>query len=107
MAKAVRGKVAATCGIGRGNHPAERARTCRERLRRRKLCKGRASQKSLVSVAAAVEKHLAKRREVRRAREHSGVPSYATHGERVFVVNFSPKQMLAICCVIFRGSNAA
>src|SRR6266853_3490347 len=107
MAKTAWRKVAAAGGIRRGDHPSKRARVGRERLRRDELHERRASQQALVRVQAAIEKHLAERSKVRRSREHSSVPSYAPHGERVFVVNFSPEQALTIGRVILRGSDAA
>ena len=105
MAKAARGKVAAAGGIRRGDHPTKRAYIGRERLERGESREGCASQQALVRVTASIEKHLAKRREVRRRRKHPGVPGHAAHGERVFVVNFAPEQALAIRRVVLRGSD--
>src|SRR5882762_1413541 len=107
MAEAARGKVTAAGGIRRGNHPSKRARVGRECLRSDELRERRASQQALVRVAASIEKHLAERREVRRRREHPRVSGYAAHGERIFVVNLSPKQALAKYRIVLRGSDAA
>src|ERR1700738_1980414 len=106
MAKTSRGKIAAAGGISSRNHPSKHARVGRERLRRCELGKHRASQQALVRVAAAVENHLTESREIRCSCKHSRVPSYAAHGERIFVVNFSTYLAFAIRCVLLSGSNS-
>src|SRR5256885_233227 len=107
MAEAARGKVTAAGGIRRWNHPSKGACVGLECLRRDELRERRASQQALVRVAASIEKQLAERREVRRRRKHPRVSGYAAHGERIFVVNLSPKQALAKCRIVLRGSDAA
>src|ERR1700730_9263610 len=71
MPEATRGKVVAAGGIRGGNHPSKCARIRRQRLERDKLCERRTSQQALVSVDAAIEKHLAERRQIRRRGKHS------------------------------------
>ena len=58
-----------------GRHrPPERPRAAGELLRRRELRDRRAPQNSLVCVNAAVQEHLAKRRQIRRRAKKSRVP---------------------------------
>ena len=58
-----------------GRHrPAQRPRPAGKLLRRGEVCNRRAPQNPLVRVNAAVEQHLAERRQIRRRAENSRVP---------------------------------
>src|SRR5438046_7652175 len=72
--------------------PAERPRSARKLLRRGELCHRRAPQNPPVRVHAAVQQHLAKRRQIRRGAENSRVSRHAANRERIFVVHFTLHQ---------------
>jgi len=73
MPEAVRRKIMpARAALGR-HRPAQRPRPAGKLLRRRELRNRRAPQNSLMRVNAAVQQHLAKRRQIRRRAENSGM----------------------------------
>src|SRR6266851_2557720 len=85
MPKTVRRKIMpARSALGR-HCPAQCSRPAGKLLRRRELCNRRAPQNPLVRVNAAIQQHLAKRRQVRRRAEKSRMPRNAADRKRVFV----------------------
>src|SRR6267154_6197439 len=64
VSKAAWRKISAARRIRRGRHPSERVRIAREHLWSGELRNRRASKQAVVAVDAAVQKHLAKHREI-------------------------------------------
>ena len=92
--KAVRRKIMpARPALGR-HRPAERPGAVRELLRRRELRDRRAPQNPLVRVNAAIQQHLAERRQVRRRAEDSRMPGDSANRKRVFIVYFALHQAM-------------
>lgn len=105
VAEAVRGKIVSAQSTRRRHGPAERARSAGELLRRSELYNRRVPQDSLVRIDAAVQQHLAKRRQIWRGAEHSRVPGNAANRVRIFVVYFALDQPVPVIVVDLRRRN--
>src|SRR5580704_4152329 len=86
--------VPARATFGR-HHPTERARSARKLLRHYELRNRRAAQYSLVRISAAIQQHLAKRRQIRRRTEEPCMARNAANGICVFIVHFALDKPLA------------
>lgn len=105
VAEAVRRKIVSAQAARRWHRPAEGARSTRELLRRSELRYRRAPQNSLVRIHAAVEQHLAKRRQVWGRAKDSRVSRYTANRVRIFVVHFTLDQAMPVIVVDFRWRN--
>src|SRR6267378_8840 len=103
--KAMRRKIMpARSALGR-HSPAQGPCPARKLLGRSELSNRRAPQNSLVRVNAAVQQHLAKRRQVRCCAEKSRMTRDASDGKRVLVVNFALHQLVPQVIVNLRWRN--
>ncbi len=105
VAEAVWRKIMAAGAAFGGDGPAEGARATRKLLRRGELRDGGAPQNAVMCVDSAVEQHLAKRGDIRRGAEESGVTGDAADGEGVFVVHFALHQAVPQFVVDLRRRN--
>ncbi len=103
--EAVSGKILSAQSARCRHGPAKRTRSAGKLLRRGELRHRPAPQNPLVRVHAAVQQHLAKRRQIWRGAEYARVPGHTANRKGIFVVHFTLHQPVPQILVKLRRRN--